>query len=144
MESTHQNDPRIIEIQGLLNRYLAARETQFSGVVLEPAHLDEDSLSAFVDGAMPEREAAPAVRHLTDCSFCRGVTAELIRLDAEMAGNEAITTQPSVAEPSRASDVLSGILGRLFGSGEPAVFAHGEDEPEKNKNNTEISNDEAG
>jgi hypothetical protein len=128
MESTNQNDPQIGKIQGLLDHYLATRETERSADNFASAHLDEDSLAAFVEGTISDREAKPAVSHLVDCSFCRHVTAELISLNAAFAENEVITAQPASKEPSRVSDVLSGILERMFGSNESAVFAHSDEE----------------
>ena len=87
-------------------------------------HLDEDTISAFVKGNLSRREATPATAHLVSCGFCRHRTAELVRLDSEFAGE---SEAPSVSmEPSKVSDVLSGILGKLFGAGEGAVFAHEE------------------
>jgi hypothetical protein len=140
MESIHQNDPQIIRIQGLLDRYLSVREVNRITANTTTVHLDEDSLSSFVEGRISEREASPMVSHLVDCSFCRHVTAELIRLDAEMAGNEIAEPQPAASEPSRVSEVLSGILERMFGTAEPAVFAHGDedenDKGEKKKDET--------
>src|SRR5678816_1862759 len=83
-ESTyHQNDPQIIRIQGILDGYLSTRELRLGANSSDAGHLDEDSLSAFVEGRISERESVPFVSHLVDCSFCRHVTTELIRLDSE-------------------------------------------------------------
>ncbi|HEV7843686.1 MAG TPA: zf-HC2 domain-containing protein, partial [Pyrinomonadaceae bacterium] len=43
-------------------------------------HLDEDALSAFVEGRLSHLESAPLVRHLVGCDSCRNITAQLIRL----------------------------------------------------------------
>ena len=135
MESTHQNDPQESTIQGLLALYLSSRDPMRASADPESGHIDEDSLSAFADGNLSERETIPVVSHLVDCSFCRHVTAELVRLDAAFAESGAVTTQPASKEPSKVSKVLAGILDRILGSGEASVFAHGEDqdEPEKEK-----------
>ena len=133
METTEQNDPQFTTIRSLLDRYLRARESGRSAGSVS-GHLDEDSMSAFVEGTISERESGPVISHLVACSFCRHVTAELITLDAALAGNAAVTGQPLSAEPSRVSEVLSGVLDRIFGSTEPAVFAHSDDEDENNKN----------
>src|SRR5207248_3783314 len=37
------------------------------------AHLDADSLSAFVEGVLPEHERAQCLAHLAECSLCRAV-----------------------------------------------------------------------
>ena len=132
MESTyHQNDPQIIRIQGILDGYLSTRELRLGANSSDAGHLDEDSLSAFVEGRISERESVPFVSHLVDCSFCRHVTTELIRLDSEMAEYESAPAPILTREPSKVSEVLSGILERMFGTGEPAVFAHSDEEKDK-------------
>jgi len=131
MESTHQNDPQLTGIQGLLESYLTAREIRRAAETVTQGHLAEDSLSAFVEGSIAERESAPVISHLVDCSFCRHVTTELIRLDAAMAESEVITAPSSTREPSKVSEVLSGILERMFGTGESAVFAHSDEKEEE-------------
>ncbi|MEP7211791.1 MAG: hypothetical protein ABI791_01865 [Acidobacteriota bacterium] len=137
MESNHQNDPQLIKIQGLLESYLTAREIKHSAETISAGHLDEDSLSAFVEGGISEREARPVVSHLVDCSFCRHVTTELIRLDVSLAENETIAAPALTKEPSKVSEVLSGILERMFGTGEPSVFAHSDEEEEDAEKDTE-------
>jgi len=136
MESTNQNDPQEVKIQVLLGNYLASSE--FNRMAhRDTGHLDEDSLAAFVDGRVSEREARPMIRHLVDCSPCRHFTAELVRLDAAFAEHEAVTTQPASKEPSRVSEALSGILERIFGSNDAAVFAHSEETDEKDADDLE-------
>jgi hypothetical protein len=131
MESTHQNDPQIIKIQGMLDSYLTTRELRRGADSTDAGHLDEDSLSAFVEGRISERESIPFISHLVDCSFCRHVTTELVRLDSEMAESEVVAAPISTREPSKVSEVLSGILERMFGTGESAVFAHGDEEKDE-------------
>lgn len=126
MENTGKNLEEL-RIQGLLDRHLN-RQTVNS---LAENHLDEDSITAFVEGNLNERESKPIVSHLVDCSFCRHVTTELVRLDFAFA-DEPVHAIVKKKEPSRVSEILNGLLGRLFGTGESAVFAHHEtEEPEK-------------
>ncbi|MCO6511171.1 MAG: hypothetical protein J5I65_10315 [Aridibacter famidurans] len=96
----------------------------------ERDHLDGDTIAAFVEGNLSEREARPVNSHLVDCSFCRHRSAELIRLDLEFAEETAKAPEAKPA-PTKVSDVLSGILGKILGAGEGAVFAHQEDEDNK-------------
>lgn len=121
-----------LRIQGLVENYLRFRSA--NAIVENAKHLDEDTLTAFVEGNLTERESAPVMRHLVDCSFCRHVTAELVRLDFAFADEE--TTVPVVArqaEPTSVSDVLSNLLSRIFGTTDSAVLAHQEPEEEKNE-----------
>lgn len=133
MENNETMDPQIRKIQGLLGRYLdlhaSGRDTTAPGV----SHLDEDSLSAFADGNLSEREAVPIIAHLVDCSFCRHVTTELIRL--EMAFAEPVPVQRHIVEesPARISEVLGRVLSKIFGTADGAVFAHHEKEDEEEK-----------
>lgn len=116
-----------IQMQGLLNGFLRLR----GGLpASDGPHLDEDSLSAFVEGKLGERENMPIVGHLAECGFCRNVTAELIRLDLAFADGGALAA-PRVSEPKKVSEVLSGILSQIFGASDGAVFAHQQPEDEE-------------
>jgi hypothetical protein len=141
MENIGHNDPQNVKIQGLLARYLDG-SSQSGHTGASGNHLDEDSLTAFTEGNLSEREALPIVNHLTECSFCRHVTTELVRLDLAFAETDLPTVTADSAEPASISSVLSGILSRIFGSGEAAVFAHEEkdtDEEETEDEKTEKS-----
>ncbi|MBK7704192.1 MAG: hypothetical protein IPN69_04035 [Acidobacteria bacterium] len=110
-----------LRIQGLVDRFLNQRVAD-NHVRNEP-HLDDDSLTAFVEGNISEREAQPIVSHLVDCSFCLHVTSELVKLDYAFA-DEPLTLATPESHPSKVSEVLSGLLSRIFGTGD--VFAHHE------------------
>jgi hypothetical protein len=120
------------QIQELLGNFLRVRSSINRSEISRESHLDEDSLTAFVEGNLNRRESQPIVNHLVDCSFCRHITTELVRLDYAFAEVEEI--QPvnvlGESEPSRISDVLSGLLSRIFGGNDGAVFAHHESEKE--------------
>lgn len=136
METRGTNNSEDNRIQGILGGYLS----NLSQDVPDSAnarHLDEDSLNAFVEGRLSEREARPMVDHMVDCSFCRHVTAELVRLDMAFA-DEPVTVVQEAAEPSRIAEVLNGILSRIFGSRDgAAVFAHNEDEKKEQGEETD-------
>jgi hypothetical protein len=120
-------------IQGMLSRYLPKRNAGFANI--KGPHLDEDALAAFTEGTVNEREAGPMITHLVDCSFCRHVTADLIRLNAEFA-DETIPAVPA-SEPAGISEVLSGLFSKIFGTTDGAVFAHNEDEEEESSEDEE-------
>lgn len=120
------------KIQGLLNRYLRLKISA-DGLTVEGQHLDEDSLAAFVEGNLGEREAKPIIIHLVNCTFCRHVTAQLVKLEIAFADEES-NIAVDENQPSKVSEVLSGLLSRIFGGNEGAVFAHQEEESEERKN----------
>lgn len=124
MENTGNIKLEEIRIQGLLDRFLN-RQSAASGLSTQENHLDDDSLTAFVEGNLSERESKPIVSHLVDCSFCRHVTAELVRLDLAFA-DEPVQSVVQESQPSKISEVLSGLLAKIFGTNE--VFAHNEAE----------------
>ena len=131
MENTGKINPLDIKIQGLLDRFLKVRSVENAAFTSQD-HLDEDTLSAFIEGNLKEREAKPIVSHLVDCSFCRNITTELVRLD--LAFEAAPERETAVeAQPTKIADVLGGILNRIFGSNDGAVFAHQEDEEKDEK-----------
>lgn len=98
----------------------------------EPEHLDGDDISAFIEGGLSESAALPITNHLAACGFCRHRSAELIRLHFEFADEPEVAVGAAPA-PTKVSEVLSGILERIFGSAEGAVFAHEEKEDKKDE-----------
>jgi hypothetical protein len=121
MKNKGQTNSEELKIQGLLDRYLKFR----SLTVTSDAHLNEDSLNAFVEGRLSQRESSPLIKHLIDCSFCLNVTAELVKLELDFA-DEFQTISVAASEPAKVSDVLKGLLSRIFGPQDDAVFAHQE------------------
>ncbi len=101
-------------------------------------HLDQDSLSSFAEGNLSRRESSMAVSHLADCSFCRNITSELVRLDIAFEGSpiEVVSSEP---QSSKVSEVLGGFLARIFGSADSTVFAH--QEPEKEADEEDMNNE---
>jgi hypothetical protein len=133
MENTGNMNSQELRMQGLLDRYLASRALNDTPSA-HGSHLDDDALTAFTEGRLSEREAAPMIAHLVDCSFCRHVTTELVRLDLEFAPEtEAIRPVVREAEPSKISEVLNGLLSKILGNGINAVTAHGENEEKETK-----------
>ncbi len=114
-----------VMMQGLIGRYLKVRSANERNASANSPHLDNDSLAAFTEGNLSELEARPMVSHLLDCSFCRHVTAELVRLDLAFADSPSIS-RPETSEPSRVSAVLTGLFSKIFGTSDGAVFAHNE------------------
>ena len=125
MKNRWSTDPQDIRMQELIDRYL---RSQGSGedFTTQTEHLDDDSLTAFIEGNLGERETKPIISHLVKCSFCRQVTTELIRLDLAFA--EEIKVIAAENQSSRISEVLSNLLTRIFGANDGAVFAHEEKE----------------
>jgi hypothetical protein len=136
MGNTQPNNTENVKIQGLIGRYLELRRSGL-GVVPSTQHLDEDTLNAFTEGTLSEREALPIVTHLTDCSFCRHRTVELVRLDLAFADMDVPVQMQEAREPASVASVLNGILSRIFGSSEAAVFAHEEPEEKEKEDKKE-------
>ena len=88
------------------------------------AHLDEDALSAFVEGRLSTLESAPVITHLVGCGTCRNITAQLIRLDSELSAVET-ETPPATEEPGRIRRLLADLASRVLPSSDSdAVFAY--------------------
>lgn len=122
-----------IKIQGLLDRFLRVRSANKN---FNDSHLDEDSLTAFVEGKISERESQTIVQHLTDCSFCLYITGELAKMNAVFAEDLVVVPNPT-KEPMKISEVLGGIMSRIFGTNDGAVFAH---EEKKEETEDEVEN----
>lgn len=130
IEKINNTDERF---QALLGGFLCGRSSNETS----HDHLDADTLSAFAEGNISEREATPIVSHLADCGFCRHITSELVRLDLAFAEADNSALLISDRSPAKMSEVLSGILTRIFGTADSAVFAHQEPEPEKEEDTSE-------
>lgn len=128
-----KNDRKNETVRRMVHNYLqaSARVTGSLTAADAPAiasrHLDEDALSAFVEGRLAEREAAPFVAHLIGCAACRHITARLVRLQAETSDTVmAVGSEQSFhEEPGRVRRLLDDLASRLsFVSGEESVFAY--------------------
>jgi hypothetical protein len=129
-----------LNIQKVLGNFLQLKVAG-NGLTAEGKHLDEDSLTAFVEGNLREKESLPIVNHLVDCTFCRHVTAELVKLDFALADENVHVVAQKSEELSPVSKVLNDILARIFGSNEGVVFAHQEtEEDDKEKEDLEENN----
>jgi hypothetical protein len=133
MSQNRRTNSQDLKIRQLINSFLRLRASSDVSSLKEQ-HLDEDSFAAFIEGNLGERETQPILTHLVNCSFCRNVTAELIRLDFAFA--EPIAEAYEVSNtPSKVSEVLNNLLSRIFGSNDSVVFAHQESEEEIEKLN---------
>ena len=133
MNNIGQENTRETGIQRLLDQYLVSRKSLKSSIGETSLHLDEDSLAAFAEGNLSKRESVPVISHLVDCGFCRHKTAELVMLDVALSANDEMIVPTATNEPSAISRVLNGVLAKIFGSTDEAVFAHNDDETEKEK-----------
>lgn len=91
------------------------------------SHLDEDTISAFVEGRLSATESKPVLSHLTACGSCRRVSAELVRVENQI---DAEPEPGSGAEdPGRLQAFLTN-LQSLVTPGEDVVFAYQNPEAE--------------
>lgn len=119
--------PDNARIQKLLDLYLAAGNLSATSTANTSGdHLDEDSLSAFVEGNLQTRDEETAIRHLVDCGFCRHASADLMRLQLALADEAPVSIARDAKPLSKVSEFLAGILDKISGSAEAAVFAHDE------------------
>ncbi|MCB1022767.1 MAG: hypothetical protein KDB79_00150 [Acidobacteria bacterium] len=135
MNNNGQTNSRQLQIQGLLDRCLQTKSLK-SGFETGVGHLDEDSITAFVEGNLIEKESKPIISHLAECSFCRHKSAELIKLDLAFADTPPVVVD-SNAEPTRIADVLGGIMAKIFGTNDSEVFAHNEKEEDSEETESE-------
>ncbi len=124
-----------LKIQGLLDRYVRFRSANNK---FNDNHLDDDTLTAFVEGKLDVRESPAIIKHLVDCSFCLHVTGELAKMNTVFAEDEVMSSA-SETQPTKVSEVLSGLLSRIFGINDGAVFAH--EEKEDNKTEEKVKTD---
>jgi hypothetical protein len=115
------------ETEGI--RLMIHQHLQRSAMVAPPVaanlHLDEDALSAFVEGRLTETESSPVIQHLVGCAFCRRATAQLIRLESEIGPAESAPSETDRDEPGRIRSLLDNLASRVLPQSEgDAVFAY--------------------
>lgn len=103
------------------------RQSLSAPPMVASAHLDEDALAAFVEGRLGETDSPPVVRHLVACSFCRRITAQLIRLESEVGAETRDAAEQPVPQEdhSRVRRLLAELGERVFPqSADDSVFAY--------------------
>ena len=106
-------------VHGRLNSFASVKTEPISATL----HLDEDAMSAFVEGQLGEDETRSIISHLTSCGSCRDFTARLIRLESTFTADEVSTVVEDA--PSRLRQFLERLASQLIPSGgTDAVFAY--------------------
>ena len=106
-------------VHGRLNSFASVKTEPISATL----HLDEDAMSAFVEGQLSENETRSIISHLTSCGSCRDFTARLIRLESTFTVDEVSTMVEDA--PSRLRQFLERFASQIIpSSGEDAVFAY--------------------
>lgn len=109
-------------------RYLIDQRLKFcppggATAIASEGHLDEDAVSAFVEGQIEENEAASIVSHLVACGSCRGATARLMRLESLETDEDDVSVPEH--SPSRLRQWLEDLTTQVLPStGEDTVFAY--------------------
>jgi hypothetical protein len=106
------------------------------------SHLDEDTISAFVEGRLGAVESKPVLAHLTDCGSCRRVSAQLVRLENQIDTE----TEASPDQPGRLQAFLSRLTSVVSATHEDVVFAYQnpEEAPEKSVPKSEADENKTG
>jgi anti-sigma factor RsiW len=108
----------------MIHQYLQRRAITAPPVTSD-VHLDEDALSAFVEGRLTETESSPVIQHLVGCSFCRRATVQLVRLESEIGHADAPASETEREEPGRIRALLDNLASRVVPQSEgDAVFAY--------------------
>ena len=127
------------QIGQILELFLKNKTSETSPI--NETHLDEDSISAFVDGALSQRESEPIMRHLVGCSPCRKITGQLARL-AEELNEQPESISVAAAQPNRLQQFLQSFGLSGFGLSDDAVFAHNDSSEEDKTEDEEDQNSE--
>lgn len=91
-------------------------------------HLDEDILSAFVEGAVTENQAVPVLKHLIHCAFCRRITTQLAELSENFA---EIPVSTSSVKTNSWGELWNNLTESVSRSYDNSVVAHENKEPDE-------------
>lgn len=115
------------------------QRAQSAPPVAPDEHLDDDLLSTFTEGRLNDSESAPVLKHLVACSFCRHITAQLVRLDSEV-GETKESLPVAQNDPGRIRRLLDDLASRVFvPSDDEAVFAY--HAPEEDLKSKDVASD---
>jgi putative zinc finger protein len=106
-------------IRTMIDHRLKSMSESEAAALPSESHLDEDTISAFVEGRLDAAESKPVVTHLTACGSCRRVSAQLVRLENQIDAEEAVDE-----EPGRLQAFLSNLSSVVSPGGEDVVFAY--------------------
>ena len=71
-----------------------------SGVSVTTAHLDADTIAAFVENALPEKARLLNMEHFSDCDRCRKQLAFAMSMNSETDSMVAAVAAAPIAEPA--------------------------------------------
>jgi hypothetical protein len=116
-------------IRLLIDRRLKTRLAAEAVVAHFDDHLDEDAISAFLEGRLEEAESSSLISHLVQCSPCRNTTAQLVRLES---GFDSEIEAGAEESPGRVRTFIENLAARITPSfEEDAVFAYQNPEPDQ-------------
>ena len=87
----------------------------------EGAHVDEDSIAAFVEGRLTDTECKPVLSHLAACGLCRRTSAQFVQLENQI---DADIASPADEEPGRLEALLSRLRSAVPSANDEVVFAY--------------------
>jgi hypothetical protein len=123
-------NPGTDAIRQLIDRRLKTRLST-EVVAHSDDHIDDDLISAFVEGRLDANESAPLISHLVKCSACRYTTAQLVRLESQVDHESEPAADDS---PGRMRSFIDSLTARITPPfEEDAVFAYQNPEPEESE-----------
>lgn len=91
------------------------------------SHVDEDLITAFVEGRLTDSECKPVLSHLAACGLCRRTSAQFVQLENQVDDDVSLTAEE---EPGRLEALLSRLRSAVPSVNDEAVFAYEEPDPE--------------
>jgi hypothetical protein len=107
-------------IRTMIDHRLKSISESEAAALSSESHLDEDTISAFVEGRLDAAESKPVVTHLTACGSCRRISAQLVRLENQLDAEP----ESAPEEPGRLHAFLSNLSSLVSSGGEDVVFAY--------------------
>jgi len=111
-------------IERLIDVRLKARFQDGPLPATSAPHLDDDIISALIEGRLGQAESLSMVSHLVNCATCLHLTANLIRFEADM--NEVGSASMPEQDPGPLRKFLDRIAEGVIPLDEEAVVAYQE------------------
>ena len=115
-------------IRGMIDQRLKAVSAAELMNVPAGAHVDEDTITAFVEGRLADDECQPVLSHLAACGLCRRASAQFVQLENQI--DAEASSDVAEEEPGRLEALLSKLRSAVPAASEEVVFAYEDPEEE--------------
>jgi hypothetical protein len=131
-------DKKAETIRGMIAQRLKAVAAAELSQAPSQSHLDEDTIAAFVEGRLLDKECQTVLAHLAACGACRRASAQIVQMENQIDAEPADNFEE---ESGRLESLLSKFGSLVPSTGEEVVFAYQNPEEDESAESNEESSE---